>query len=398
MNVESKRRGRRVPAFGLALAAMLLLVAATASAASASTWHIDGATFSGEESVSWSGGPIKISRPVWGVTISCGTVSGTTKIKKSSESSGTITLGSCAVEKSSACTVKPLSLNYEGYLVDSGGQAYERYNVSGKWTITGTSCTLTEQPEVVGSIAAAVGVPDAVKSPRVFSTAAESATGASGLHFIGGYWKVSGEAQQSLAGVNTGKDFGIGLGGTWVPVAPATWTIGGSPFSGSEEIAWSKGTEPITLSTSAVTVKCTESSTYEESEISGGDESVVEVLLSKCGIATAPACTVASIPLTFDGRQLGYDEEGDVLEKADVSGQWAMAGTGCPFTGTKPISGSVGAALFPEGTVLRKYLGAVEDHDVKALGLRVNGETWHLNPIVSSTLIGANAGEEFGAE
>ena len=144
MHVQLKKPRRFGSAIGLALAVTLVLGAALASAASASTWHIDGAAFSGEESVKWSGGPIKVSRPAWGTTISCGTVSGTTKIKESSKSTGTITLGSCAVEGNPYCTVKPLKLNYDGYLVDSGGQAYERYKVFGWWWIGG-ECALGER-------------------------------------------------------------------------------------------------------------------------------------------------------------------------------------------------------------------------------------------------------------
>ncbi len=393
----SKRRKAGASAFGLALVAMLVFAAFGAGAAQASTWHIDGNTFSGEESVSWSGGPVAISNQSWGITISCGTVSGTTKIKESSKSTGTITLSKCAAQGLPQCEVQPLKLNFNGSLIDSGGQAYERYDASGNWTIKGANCSLIESSNayIAGSIASAVGVPDAVHSPRIFSAAAESATGASGLLFNGGSWKVSGEAQQSLAGKNVGKDFGTGVGGTWKPEA-ATWTVGGKAFAGTEEIVWSEepSTVEIERSDGGLKVAC-EGSVSVTADISGGDDSSAEVILYECGIASAPGCYVGNVYLTLDG-QIG--KEGlDVFEKADAGGEWEMWGTGCPFTGKKPIGGSVGSLLYSEGgmTFLRYFVGEITDSAVKAIGLRVNGETWNLYTETSVSLSGANFGKEF---
>lgn len=399
MYVHLRERGWFVPTFGMALAVMFVLCAAMASGATASTWHVNGSTFSSKESVSWSGGPIKISRPEWEATISCSTVSGTSEIKESSKSSGAITLSGCAVENLPSCTVKPVSLGFNGYLVDSGGQAYERYDVSGNWWIGGTCGAIGSEGStyVYGSLAAAVGVPDAVHSPRVFSAAAEKATGAKGLQFSGGSWYASGEAAASLAGANAGKDFGIGIGGTWKPEAPATWTVDGSPFGGSEEVLW-EGSGPIYLERSGYVVVCNGMGTFSAG-ISGGDDSAAEALIYECGIAAAPKCSVGDVYLTLDG-QIGW-QENNVMEKADAGGYMEMYGTGCPFTGAKSISGSVGAFYEsePESLTLRRYfLQDFSDSFVNATGLRINGETWTLYAEVDASLYGANAGEAFGVE
>ncbi len=395
----SKRRKAGASAFGLALVAMLVFAAFGASAAGASTWHVEGNSFSGEEGVSWSGGPVSIANQSLGFTISCGSVSGTTEIKESSKSTGTITLGSCAVANMPQCKAQPLNLNFNGYLVDSGGQAYERYNVSGKWTINGTGCYSFESPQIEGSIAAAIGIPDAVNSPRVFSAAAESATGASGLHFAGSWqWKASGEAKASLSGKNAGKDFGTGVGGTWKP-APASWTVGGKAFSGTEEIAWSEAPTSIEIekTNGSLTIRC-KGLVNLESGISSANRSASAVVLYGCAIATAPKCTVSDSELSLSGQIGGV--EGGIFEKVDLRGTVEMSGIGCPFTGVREIGGSVGAYLESHGTSISKwFIGELVDPVVKGTDLRLNGESWYFNAEeLQASLSGASKGKAFGVQ
>jgi len=388
----SKRRKARSSVFGLALVAMLAFGVIGAGAAQAFTWHIDGSQFLGKESVAWSGGPIQFKNNTWNATIKCNSVEGATQIQESKYSTGTLTLGSCSVQGLSACTVKPLKLGVTGQLMGSGWQAYERYNTSGIWTITGSQCTLAGEFTVYGTIAAEVGF-DSVNATRSFTRDAELATGASGLQFYGDPWQVTGAATASLSGGKTGSEFGAGVS-AW-PEFPATWAVGPEEFFGEEEIAWLEESDPVQIKNAAGTVTINCDMAYGGSmSIFGGDRSSIgEMTFEECSIASAPKCSVVPPALSADG-QIGLSE-GFVVERLEVSGSWLFAGE-CPVSGNSEVSGSIGAQLYPEPNAMYKVFSSNAEMRARATGLHFKGQTWRVSTEVGAFLSGANYGEEFG--
>lgn len=384
----NQSRIRQMPgAAGLAILALAFAMLAGASAAQASTWHIDGSPYTGKESLSWTGGPIEIHNPGWAATIACEDLTGSTETQEGKYSKGTLTLSSCAVEGVPDCVVNPLKLTVTGTLIGpDGGQAYERYSTSGTWTIQdkASGCALEGQYTVGGTIAAAIG-PDAVTSTRSFTPLAETATKASGLQFYGDPWKVSGEAATSLAGANYGSEFGTGVGGTWTPEASAYWTLDGNEFTGYEEISWLGESISVVIENAAGTARIDcELSFSQGMFIHDGDQSGGSLYLDECAVDDAPKCYVNVMEIEFTG-QLAFSDF--IAERLEVDGYWYMSGSGCPFTGNAQVGGSLGAAVMPEGEGVVKMFEPWAEDATNATGLHVGNEYWHLSTTVESTSI-----------
>jgi hypothetical protein len=120
------------------------------------------------------------------------------------------------------------------------------------------------------------------------------------------------------------------------------------------------------------------------------------VLLYNCKIPAAPKCIVGEPELTLNGL-LGR-EGSEIYEKVDVSGSWGMSGTGCPFTGSKAISGSTGAYVESTGFANVEYFESFAEGLVKATGLRINGETWRVSGEIETAPSGSNYGKAFGVQ
>lgn len=401
MSGKHRRARDGASAFTLALAAALACCALVASAAQAApTWHIDGGKYTGEETASWSGGPIAIVNEEWGATINCNSLSGSTKTKEGQYSTGTITLSSCSVFENPYCIVEPLQMSVTGTLIGPAtGQAYERYNTGGKWVIKdkGAGCALEGSYTVYGTIAAAIGT-DAVKSARSFTPVAEKATGASGLQFYGDPWKVSGEATASLTGAHSGDEWGTGVGGTWTPEYGAVWMLNSEEFLGNEDVgAPGEVYDSVQIKNAAgtATVDC-ELFVHEGGEISGGDQSESYYSAHGCSIASAPKCEVESLWIHVTG-QMAFDNY--FVEKLQVDGEWFMSGTGCPFTSFQNVDGTLGAYVVPNTAYQVFKMFEPEPEEVtKATGLHVGNEYWHVTTEAESVPIGPNQGHEFGVE
>jgi hypothetical protein len=397
--MHKPRRGRgAASAFGLALVSMLVLGAFAASAAQASpTWHIDGAEYSGEESVAWSGGSTTFKAEN-GWEITCTAMSGTSTISKGTSSSGTLTFSSCTVAGGPKCVVKPLSLSFNGEPVEAAGADYEKLSTSAEWTIE--NCAIGGPKESVsGTIAGLIGE-EAVHSSRAFSHANDVATGSSGLSFYGHSWDVTTGADTTLSGSHKGSRYGTG--GAWAPSKESHWTVAGSGFYGEESIALSKAGAVTLTNAGGKTLQC-ETSEGTGLKILGGDESSGQITLKKCAFPEYPKCLLNSksttnIALGTSGY-IGRDLFSIARERVDVGGSLKLSTfypEGCPQTGTLTISGSIAATLSTNGIALKKVFEKKAESMTGAPGLLIGAEAWSLAMELETTLSGGNSGKALG--
>ncbi len=400
MYAKSRRRGRLVPAFGLALVAMLAFGGLIAGAAQAApTWHINGTTFTGEAGVSWSSGPVTLSVPAMpGWEVTCTSVSSSNaKIKESTKSSGEVTFSSCTAPQMH-CTVEPLHLSFTGVISGPvGAQDYEKLNAGGSWNLHGEACFFEGLGSIGGSTAAAVGA-EAVSSSRTFSSTAESTTGATGITYGGFKWKVSGQAATALTGTRYGQKYGTGFGGqeAWTPEATATWTVAGKAFSGTESINVVEGSINITNPATGVKIECKEP--YGGGTIMESNRDETYFASEACQIPSIPTCTVGFVWLAWSG-QIGK-ESGKVYERFDLRPaptEIIMEGSGCPYTGGE-INGSIGAYLHSEGINNKASFSQEATKVVRGSGLEFNNEIWYLTSDLGLALWNTNKGKAFGTQ
>jgi hypothetical protein len=129
--------------------------------------------------------------------------------------------------------------------------------------------------------------------------------------------------------------------------------------------------------------------------IHDGDQSSGHITILDCSVDGAPKCAVDLLQLEVTG-QLGWTEF--FAERLEVDGSWFMSGTGCPFTGTWDVGGSLGAFIVPDGGGFLEVFEPYAEDATRATGLYVGNEYWHVSTQVEPAASGPNQGEEFSVE
>jgi hypothetical protein len=178
-------------------------------------WLVNGKEFTGVEELAGTGGPVEITQPSLGSTISCGSLSAIGIISGGHEGSTNLTFSSCVVKGTNKCVVEPLTLKAHTALLWLGGKVYETYtpasggSFANNWKITGSPCGLAGEYSVGGSFAAEIG-PEAVNSTRTFSSKINEAVGyTNGLSWAGNGWFINGSVSVHMVGAKTGQKFGV---------------------------------------------------------------------------------------------------------------------------------------------------------------------------------------------
>lgn len=386
MRKSSNRRRGLASALGLSLLAMLALGAFGAGAAQAAPqWHVEGAVFTGSEEVAWATAGTAVLKNANGIEVSCNEITGSSTITGGNSDYGTITLNKCSLVGLPECKVEPVKFPITGSLVSSGNYGYEKLSTSSVLKIT--ACAWATSYELFGSIGAKIGEEEAVQSGRYFSEASDKAAGATGL----GSWRLTAHANARLIGARMGMKFGLG-GGVWSPYEPASWTVGGTVFSGEETIQVSKTGLATLTNDAGEQMICTMSGSGLR--IYGSSKSAGTITFQKC-IMTVGTCLLPKTISVSAAGYIGRDEYVTVRERAELSGSISGFSGECPFkTGT--VTGSIAATLKSTGSALKKKFEAKAEEVTGAFGLRIDGERWRVAAEIEETPSGANAGKALG--
>jgi hypothetical protein len=175
------------------------------------------------------------------------------------------------------------------------------------------------------------------------------------------------------------------------------WAINGEEFFGKESIKLSKA-GPVTLTNEEGTILKCESSEGSGLAILNGEESSGQLVFKKCAFPAYPECILNSknpnITLTTNGW-MGRGNFSLLGEWVGVSGTLALWGE-CPFYGTMPIGGSLGAALSTNGIAVKKKFERKAEALMGASGFEIDGEPWFVSMEIETILSGANAGKALG--